>query len=175
MSHPRGTSDRGTLLERNGLALRRFVRRLVRNEDEAEELFQDVAVVVIAHSRGPTDESSFPVWCQGVARHLAAHRRRSVARLRARLAPWDELDICVVASDEADPERQAITRQQVAVRLLALDEGSLDLVFSRFVAEQTPTEMAEKLNITPASMRMRLMRLRSAMRAALDDNLPRSS
>jgi RNA polymerase sigma-70 factor (ECF subfamily) len=175
MSQPRGTNDRGTMFERNGLALRRFVRRLVPSEDEAEELFQDVAVVVIAHSRGPEDESSFPVWCQGVARHLAAHRRRSVARLRARLAPWDELDASVAASDEADPERLAITRQQVAARLVTLDESSLDLVFSRFVAEQTPTEMAERLNISPASMRMRLMRLRSVMRAALDDNPLHSS
>ena len=175
MSQLRGITDRGTLLERNGLALRRFVRRLVRSEDEAEELFQDVAVVVIAHSRGPTDEGSFPLWCQGVARHLAAHRRRSVARLRARLAPWEELDTSVIASDEADPERRAITRQQVAARLVALDETSLDLVFSRFVAEQTPTEMAERLNITPASMRMRLMRLRSMMRAALDDSSLHSS
>ena len=175
MSQPRGIMDRGTLLERNGLALKRFVRRLVHSEDEAEELFQDVAVVVIAHSRGPTDEGSFPLWCQGVARHLAAHRRRSVARLRARLAPWEELDACGVASDEADPERRAITRQQVRARLVALDETSLDLDFSRFVAEQTPTEMAERLKITPASMRMRLMRLRSMMRAALDDNSSKSS
>jgi RNA polymerase sigma factor (sigma-70 family) len=175
MSQPRGTIDRGTLFERNGLALKRFVRRLVPSEDEAEELFQDVAVVVIAHSRGPTDERSFPEWCQGVARHLAAHRRRSVARLRARLAPWEELDASVLASDEADPERRAITRQQVRARLVTLDERSLDLVFSRFVDEQTPTEMAEQWNITPASMRMRLMRLRSTMRAALDDNPLHSS
>lgn len=169
MSQPRGTTDRRTLFERNGLALRKFVRRLVHSEDEAEELFQDVAVVVIAHSRGPTDEGAFPLWCQGVARHLAAHRRRSVARLRARLAPWEELDTSRAASDSADPERLAITRQQVAARLVALDETSLDLVFSRFVAERTPTELAEQWNITPASMRMRLMRLRSMMRAALDD------
>jgi DNA-directed RNA polymerase specialized sigma24 family protein len=81
----------------------------------------------------------------------------------------------VLASDEADPERRAITRQQVRARLVTLDERSLDLVFSRFVDEQTPTEMAEQWNITPASMRMRLMRLRSTMRAALDDNPLHSS
>jgi len=72
-------TERQAMFVRHHDALRRFVRRIASSEDEAQEIVQDVAVVLFAHRTGPSDPGSLAFWCRGVARHLAAHRRRGVA------------------------------------------------------------------------------------------------
>lgn len=156
--------DRRVLFVIHRDALLRFVRRLVSTDEDAEEMVQELALIVLTHRAGPDDAGDFAVWCRGVARNVAAHRRRSIARRLARedITHSGEPDTLSVASD--DLERAAMTRQQLEGRLNGLDVAALKLLRDRFVFEETPTEMAERLNVSPASIRMRVARLVAALR-----------
>lgn len=149
------------------------MRLLASSENEADELLQDTAVVVFGHRNGPMDERSFPFWCQGVARHVAAHRRRTMARLNARMVSCECVEFAPdMAGDDSsfcDPEHIADAREQVASRLAGLEDTERMLLRSRFVEGETPSEIAKRWKVSPAAMRMRLMRLCVMLRAVTDE------
>jgi RNA polymerase sigma factor (sigma-70 family) len=143
--------------------LRRFARRLASSDDEADEIVQDLAVVVLAHRTGPHQHNSFAGWCCGIARHVVAHRRRSRARKPLHWRDDSELD-GIASPEEKDPERAAIVRQLLAAQLRGLDATALMLLIDRFLLEKTASEMAECMKLSPASVRMRLARLLASLR-----------
>ncbi len=156
-------AERRVLLAIHREALRRFARRLASSDDEADDLVQDLAVVVLAHHSGPPDPQNFPGWCFGVARNVALHQRRSRARARTR----DEAGAREQPSSQRSPEdleRAAIARQRLAANLHGLDVAALRLLRDRFVLEETPAEMAERMKVSAASIRMRVARLVAALR-----------
>jgi RNA polymerase sigma factor (sigma-70 family) len=163
-----GPTERRRLFAHHHEALRKFVRGLTSNKHEADELLQDTAVVVFGHHSGPVDARSFPSWCQGVARFVAAHRRRAFARLYARIALWDDLEgeAGTTRYDETldDPEHTAIARELLAIHLGGLEEPERMLFHALFVDGETPSEVARRWKISSSAVRMRLMRLRLALR-----------
>jgi RNA polymerase sigma factor (sigma-70 family) len=160
-------ADRRRLFVAEQDALQKFIRRLVSKDGDAEELMQDLAVVVFAHRMGPPDSENFVGWCCVVARNLAAHRRRGEARRRSHHDDSGDLDPpSSRASPSAhDPEYTAALRELLAARLGELDAAGRRLFLRRFVLEYTPTEMAARSNVSAASMRMRVARLVAILRA----------
>jgi RNA polymerase sigma factor (sigma-70 family) len=142
--------------------LRRFTRILARDDDIANELLQDVAVVVLEHQHGPRDPASFPLWCRGIARHLTMHRRRERARLAACLEALEFDDSHAISTNL---ERSLIAREEIAAGLDALDEISQQLLFDHLLSGVSAIELAAQWNVSPAAIRMRLARLRSALRS----------
>jgi RNA polymerase sigma factor (sigma-70 family) len=157
-------TDRRVLFVIHREALLRFVRRLVSSDEDAEEMVQELALIVLTHRAGPEDPRDFAGWCRGVARNVAAHRRRTLARRRAREDGMglSEPDSIAVAAD-GDLEQATIARQRLE-RLNGLDVAALNLLRDRFVLEETPTEMAGRMNVSAASIRMRVARLIAALR-----------
>jgi RNA polymerase sigma-70 factor (ECF subfamily) len=155
-------TTRGSVLVEQLAAIRRFARILVRDEDAADELVQDVAVTVLEHARGPLDAASLRSWCCGVARHLSMHRRRTLARLAACLGALDVVE-------RWDPEPSMIARDELSAGMDVLDEASQRLLVARFLEGETSTELGARWHVSPASVRMRLTRARSAMRSATDE------
>jgi RNA polymerase sigma factor (sigma-70 family) len=159
-------ADRRTLFVVHQDALQNFIRRLGSKEGDAQELMQDVAVVVFAHRKGPPDPEHFVGWCCVVARNLAAHRRRSDARRRSRYDQTGGLDRDPPSSLSAhDPEYTAALRELLAARLAELDPAGRILFLRRFVLEYTPTEMAARSKVSASSIRMRVARLVAILRA----------
>ncbi len=156
-------AERRILLLVHRDALRRFARKLASTDEDADDLMQELAVVVLAHGSVPPDPKNFAGWCFGVARNVALHRRRSRARARAR--EDEEGRDARAARSAEDLERTAIARQRLALHLDGLDVAALRLLRDRFVFEETPTEMAERLNVSAASIRMRVSRIVASLRA----------
>jgi RNA polymerase sigma factor (sigma-70 family) len=158
-------ADRAVLFVTHRDALLRFARRLSATDDDAEEMVQDVAVVVFSHRSGPPDPPNFAGWCCGVARHLAAHRRRSRARGYERHVDAAGLEDDPAVSTADDPEHAAIVRQELAARLDGLDTAAMTLLLDRFLLEETSSEIARRKNVSCASVRMRVARLVATLRA----------
>jgi RNA polymerase sigma factor (sigma-70 family) len=149
------------------LALARFARRLVSDPEDAEDLLQDLVILVIAHPTGPTDENSFHAWCRGLMRNIAAHHWRKMRRTE-RTAPVG-LDICDFAEETCHDDPELLTDVRKRLEALGMDEGSFDLLRRRYVLGETSGEIARSLGRSPDSVRMRLMRLRSILRGADGD------
>jgi RNA polymerase sigma factor (sigma-70 family) len=145
--------------------LRGFIRLLVRDDDTANELLQDVAVVVLEHPDGPRDLASFPLWCRGIARHLTLHRRRTLARLASCVEALETFERNATIDDL---ERSLIARQELVAGLQALDESSQRLLFEHIIDGASSVELAARWNVSPAAIRMRLARLRSDLRSAAE-------
>jgi DNA-directed RNA polymerase specialized sigma24 family protein len=154
--------------------LRRFTRVLARDDDIANELLQDVAVVVLEHQHGPGNAASFPLWCRGIARHLSMHRRRERARLASCLEAFELAKPHTIANHL---ERALIAREQIEAGLEVLDEASQQLLFDHLASGGGSIALAAQRNASPAAIRMRLARLRGALRSAAgeeDDALAQS-
>jgi RNA polymerase sigma factor (sigma-70 family) len=164
--------DRRVLFVIHRESLLRFVRRLVSTDEDAEEMVQELALIVLTHRAGPADPNDFASWCRGVARNVAAHRRRAVARRRAREDGAGQIEPDATAGADGDLEQAAIARQRLEGRLNGLDVAALQLLRDRFVFEETPTEMAGRMKVSAASIRMRVARLVASLRKADPDDAP---
>jgi DNA-directed RNA polymerase specialized sigma24 family protein len=157
--------DRDRLFLKQIDKLRRFTRILARDDDIANELLQDVALVVLENQDAPGDPASFPTWCRGIARHLTMHRRRECARLAACLEALAFAESHAVSNNL---ERSLIAREQIVAGLDVLDELSLELLFDHLLSGASSIELAAHRNVSPAALRMRLARLRSALRSVAE-------
>jgi RNA polymerase sigma factor (sigma-70 family) len=156
-------------------ALTRFARKLVRNTEDAQDLVQDLGLLVTEHATGPSDEAHFRAWCRGMIRNIAAHHWRATARRFDHASPVG-LDILEYPEDEphADPEAKTDVREQLG-QLGALDDLSLELLRRRYILGETSCEIARSLRRSPESVRMKLMRLRVTLRDAAANGGERGS
>jgi RNA polymerase sigma factor (sigma-70 family) len=152
--------DRRALLLSHRDTIGKYVRRLAPTREDAEDLAQDLAIVVLAHNRGPPDAASFVGWCCGVGRNLAAHKRRSEMRRRRRVEDGANLEGGTEwTARQFDPEHNAIIRESLAMRLDGLNLVAVRLLRDRFVLEETSEEIAARSNVSSVSIRMRIARL----------------
>ena len=151
---------RWLLLERCLPMLRSYVRRLVKNDETANEILQELSVSILS-SPSPEETGRFSAWSRGVARHVVSRevrrRRRQHAELEHDLETFETLDA-------TDIEHNATLTQTLSRASVKLDGDALSLLVRRYVLEETPTELASALARTPAALRMQLMRLRSLFR-----------
>jgi RNA polymerase sigma factor (sigma-70 family) len=154
-------TDRRALFAANQRAVRRAARRLSSCDEDADDIVQDVAVVVLAHADGPPDAECFVGWCCSVARHLALHRHRG--DVRAAFFKERLQHVPSPISDD-DPERVVATRRRLEAWLERLDEDAVHLLWNRFVLEETSVEIASRRDVSPQSIRMRLARLLATVR-----------
>lgn len=142
-------------------SLRAYIRRRVRDAAEAEEIFQELSLVVLRHRSGPKDMARFTAWCHALARHLLAHHFRSKRR-RASLLSRVELESAgFETSHRVDPERAASARELLGLLGNRLDPKARELLSLRYLLGESAEEIALRLDQSPTAVRMRLMRLRS--------------
>jgi RNA polymerase sigma factor (sigma-70 family) len=165
--HRHGTSlnvRRWLLLERCLPMLRSYVRRLVKNEETANEIIQEISVSILS-SPSPDETGRFAAWSRGVARHVVSRELRRRQRHRAEL----EHDLETFETlDTIDLEHKATLTQTLSRAAGKMDRNALLLLIRRYVLEETPTELALDFARTPAALRMQLMRLRSLFRETSD-------
>jgi DNA-directed RNA polymerase specialized sigma24 family protein len=154
------------LLEHRRRILSR-IRLLLRNEDDALDLLQDVCIAALMSPINFEDKDHFLRWCGGVAQRTALQSYRHSLR-RARLEA-EVGDACCGSGFEpvADPEARAARLQLVGRGIAAVDVKSLELVLARYVDRASARELANGSEQSPAAMRVKLSRIRATMRRAL--------
>jgi RNA polymerase sigma factor (sigma-70 family) len=144
--------------------LRAYVRRLVKDREAANDVLQEASLRILVLADAPDgDHGRFHAWSRGVARlvalrELRGHRRRGEELRLGDSQPEPKHPM-------PDPERHTDVCRKLAMATVDLDGGALELLARRYLLEETPKELAAELDESPAAMRMRLMRLRSRLRA----------
>jgi RNA polymerase sigma factor (sigma-70 family) len=160
----RAASEQAERLIRCLPMLRTYVRRLVGDSDVASDVLQNVSVTILTTSGSPTDLAGFSAWCRGVARNVAAYELRSRRRSQHILPVGDEL--AEAPDPVADPEDNAASRTKLERLAGHLDQSAVELLYRRYVLGESAKDLATELAQSPAALRMRLMRLRSHIRAS---------
>jgi RNA polymerase sigma factor (sigma-70 family) len=143
--------------------LRAYVRRLTDDREQAKEILQEVSVRMLA-TEGPDDPERYGAWARGVVRHVIAHDWRTRRRERAE-QPFEEDEIEELVGPACDPDAHLDARAWVERLADDLESDGLQLLYRRYVLQESGKELANELASSPAAMRMRLMRLRSSVSA----------
>ena len=143
--------------------LRRYVRRLTGSREQANDIVQEVSLRMLTTS-GPDDPVRYAAWARGVVRHVMAHDWRMRRRERAE-HPFEETLLEDLAEPPKDPEAHLDARACVERIVGDLDRDQVELLYRRYVLQESGKELADDLASSPAAMRMRLMRIRSSVSA----------
>jgi RNA polymerase sigma-70 factor (ECF subfamily) len=162
-------ADRWAQFLRHRHMLLDYLRCLLRNESDAEDVFQEVGLVVVKHAQGPQDAAHFGNWCRGIARNLVMHHLRGQARLRRRETDAFA-DLVDRVFDEADGESELWERRRLALRgcLEALSDGDREILRRRYESDDTAEGIGRWLRRSPEAVRMRIMRLRQTLERCVE-------
>ncbi len=142
-------------------ALAAYVRRLARDRDLANDIVQEVCLRALVGD-GPRLPENALAWSRGIARHVA---RAEWRRRRAWQTAAQGEDLSESVRDRrSTPEEVADARSSLA-RIFGRGKEEAAWLFRRHGEAGGPTMLALELGLTPAALRMRLLRLR---RAALE-------
>lgn len=149
------------LVDRHRLAVP-SVRRVIADDGLAEEVVQDVLIVVAEQITTFRGDSSFRTWLFGVARNQARHHLRSHLRKpqAAELTPDDERPTARISSIVAQ-------RQDVEAMLATLPEHYRRPVVMRDVDTMTYEAIADTLGIELGTVRSRIARGRALLAARI--------
>lgn len=134
--------------------------------DDAEDAVQDAFVKAYGALGRFRAGSPFRPWVLRIVANEARNRRRSAGR-RSALA----LRVVGPDGDSADsPEDVAVASEQrrvLAAAVASLDEHDREVIALRWFAELSEAEMAAALHVRPGTVKSRLARAMSRLRAVL--------
>jgi RNA polymerase sigma-70 factor (ECF subfamily) len=146
-----------------------FVAALVPDFQEAEDIVQEVAVVLLQKMAQYDESRPFEAWALGVARREALARFRKKAR---RPLVWDTETACALADacEELAPEIES--RLAVLRGCLEKIRGrGRELLRMRYEEGLKPSNIAEKIGLTAGSVRVVLSKVRSRLRECVTKRL----
>ncbi len=166
--YPHGTAAFAELMERHWRRAWNLSQSVLLHEQEAEEATQDVFLKVHRYLPSFRGESRFTTWLSRIARNtalsrLAAIRRRRDTRRRVERDVWLK-----EAWSPWRPPRPGSGTSAVRQALESLEDEDR-AVLVQHVLEGVPyEEIAEAFEMTAGAVRMRAMRARQRLRAALE-------
>jgi RNA polymerase sigma-70 factor (ECF subfamily) len=149
-----------------------YLRAMVRDPNDAEDLFQEVGLRVINSAEVPTDPTQFAAWCRGVARNLVLHywrnKRRSRVDVSERL-----LDALELAYQQADSSSDLARQRASALGecLGQLPPRARDLIRRRYFESETSAEIGAALRRSAAAVRKMLERIRIELEECIQSRL----
>lgn len=158
--------------ERHRAAVTRYIRYLVRNAADAEDLAQEV--FLRAHSNRETlrDAQAMESWLFQIATHASIDRMRQRARAaeRAPSQPVEDLTI----SDRNQPSALTVVQQSemsacVQKYVAKLSDAYKAVLLMHDTDGLTAVEIAELLKLPVTTVKMRLHRARRQLQATLND------
>lgn len=146
-------------------SIARYIRRRVKDPEVAAELFQDVSILLLAQPGEAPAGEDFERWCRGIARNVLAHHFRTQRRQVALLSRAEPEGHTLLAQGPRDPEHTFATRELLSRIFDHIDERSRGLMIERYLMGRSADEIAKKASQSPTAVRMKLMRVRGAVKS----------
>ncbi len=151
-------------------SLYRFLRHMLRDEDAAQDVFQDTYIRVFRALSGFRGEAALTTWVLTIGRNTALNRIR---RQKTREGRTDSLDDAPLPPPEATVE----PRDEVATRSLldavdTLPEAQREAVLLFYGEDMTLAEMAATTGRPENTLKSDLLRARKRLKRMLEDRTP---
>jgi RNA polymerase sigma-70 factor (ECF subfamily) len=154
------------LFERYRAAVWQFFRRRLGDPARAEELAQEVFVVLMRNAARYEPRASFRSYLFGVAFNLMLAERRKAARQRTEPLDQEPAASLTMSADDSLWLRRALAR---------LDDDDREILLLREYEHLTYQEIADLYRMPLNTVRTRLFRARMALKAALVPDAPERS
>lgn len=150
------------LLE-HGPFLRRLARKLLRDASRADDVVQEAWLVALRSDKSPSEVQRG--WLAGIVRNLVRRSRRDEQR-RTRRERVAARTLSVRSTGEMFDDELA--RRHLAGLVLALPEHYKTAILMRYYHGLAPQTIAERLGVTPSTVRSRLQRGLERIRRELE-------
>jgi RNA polymerase sigma-70 factor (ECF subfamily) len=165
---PRDEFIRRFFQEQHSIA--EFVRYLVPHCQDAEDVFQELAVIVMkktASELPAVDQCG--VYCRGIARNLARQYWRGKKTQKVVFSDelCDALELAY-AEAEAEPEIWAARRRALDFCIEQLPEPSRALLREHYLSGVRIVDIAARMNRSADALRVMLMRIRTTLHDCVD-------
>ena len=170
------------LLERYGGTLYQLGLRICGGHEEAQDMIQETFLNAYRHWDQFRGEASPKTWLYSIASRVCQRRKRLRAGQPKEMASIEDLlpgqDDAVpdVWTDDWDPFANAMSRETQEIVSRALEELPLDFrmpLVLKEIADMSLDEIAEMLDVKPATVKTRVHRARLRLRQQLAEQLPR--
>ena len=163
---------------RHSSLLKRSIIRIVRNREDAEDVFQDTLVRAFSNLAGFRAQCSFRTWIMTIATNnslmlLRKRRNRPETGFGFITAEGKEVEILQVSDPSPNPEQHYAKRQashRLRHALNMLPQGFRMLVEFHHQDELTLVDAANEIGITVAAAKSRLLRARNKLRRSLKNS-----
>jgi RNA polymerase sigma factor (sigma-70 family) len=146
-----------------------YIRRLTPSGVDSRDVLQEIVLRLLDQPKTAMQRDELTAWCKGVARHIVLHDLRANRYERAKI---DALDADSTTEPSWESDKHAAARTTMLGELAQMDQLSRELLFRRYVLEETSQEIARVMNLSAPAVRMRLKRIREATRDKLDSITP---
>lgn len=147
-------------------ALLAYMLSLVPNLQDAQDLIQEVFLVVSRKAETWSEGSNFMAWACAIARYEALHFARTSKR-RSVLLDADVLELLHSESSAVDHLELQIDRLKECLQRLT--PRARELVMLRYHAAEMPETIAAKLNWTVGAVRVALSRAKDSLRKCMNE------
>ena len=140
-----------------------FIRAIVRNTHDAEDLFQEVARIVLEKSGEGTEVLDFRAWAKEIARRQVLQHFRALRARKAASVPTEEMaDLVSAVYMKHSPAPGELTEEVDALRACMgkMPEKNAELMRQRFAMDQGYDAIAQAVRGSEAAIRRMVSRLR---------------
>ncbi|WP_228529832.1 RNA polymerase sigma factor [Diaphorobacter caeni] len=156
------------LVESHGSRLHRFIIKNIGNRDEAHDMTQQAFLEAVRSYETYRGQSELSTWLYGIAMNLVRNHLSRAPHRRYEFA--DESELAHVVSESLTPEQaigQAQHLQHLNDAMAELPESMRDVLLMVAVDEMSYEEAAVLLTVPVGTVRSRLSRARSTLKAKL--------
>lgn len=143
-----------------------YIRALTCDSDNAEDVIQEVAVIVLRKANAGERPDNLLAWCRGISRNLLLRERRDSQRL----VYFDDTD-WIALVDRAFEENQAqadeIQRGTLRLCIEKLGGEARNLLELRYTQSLKLKEIARRLRRSELAVQVGLSRLRKSLRQCI--------
>lgn len=139
-----------------------YIHSLVRDVNDADDLFQQTAVI-LWNKFGDYDQNrSFTAWACGIARLEVSNFIRS--RSRKKLYLSDDLNLLLIEAYDEMPEREEDERKEALSNCVSkLRERDRELLIACYTGEEDIVKIADGMGRSSQSIHNSLKRIREAL------------
>ncbi len=139
-----------------------YIRRLVRDEEEAWSLLQEVWIKVLRSIRQLHDPNRLPVWLYALTRNTVMSHHRFRYDHASKQDP-----LVIDPPDVGDPYARLEDAEQVHHALAKVPSADREVLTLFFLRDLSIGEVAEVLQIPTGTVKSRLFKARKSLRAVL--------
>ncbi len=150
-------------------AVGRFIRSFVRNRAEADDVLQEVALVIVDRFESWDSDRPFIAWALGIARKVVqSHLRRKYRDRKVEFSPAIER---VAESFERLEPQAELMKDSLADCLGKLRRHSRRVLALRYSDGLELKQIAEQLGTTASNVGVLLHRIRATLKQCVDRRL----
>lgn len=140
-----------------------FLRAIVRNTHDAEDLFQEVARIILEKSAEGTQVLDFRAWAKEIARRQVLQHYRALRARKAASIPTEEMaDLVSAVYMKHSPAAGELTEEFDALRecMSKMPMKNVELIRQRYALDQGYDAIARAVRGSETAIRRMVSRLR---------------